>query len=146
MNKKPLDYKNIIITAIAVVIGASVSNAVFLKMGKPTFDEKLMEVAKEFNKQLPMMIDSHTRYDAMMALPNNTLAHMYTLIHVSVDESDVNISEIETVIRAQLLNFIKTSSDMKLFRDKKVTFVYLYRDKDGKEIIKFTFDYNDYKE
>jgi len=106
-------------------------------------DSLLVKSANEFSKNLPMMIDSETRLDAVIAY-SKTLLSVYTIVNFSRDEIDTN--ELKNNAYPQLLNGIKTISDLKMFRDNKVTWVYLYRDKDGKEIIKFRFEYEDYRE
>jgi len=106
-------------------------------------DSLLVKTANEVNKSLPIMIDSETRLDATMAA-NKTYYAYYTLVNFSKDEIDTN--EIKNYVYHQGLNFIRTASSLKIFRDNKVTMRYLYRDKEGKEIIKFSFSYEDYRE
>jgi len=91
-----------------------------------------------------MMLSSGLRVDSTMALPDKTFQYVLTLINVSKDE--LNLEELKKISYKEVLNNVKTSSDLKPFRDNKVTLIYLYKDKNNNEIFKLIFTYNDYKE
>ena len=107
------------------------------------FDDYLTEFSMKANKNLPKMIDSKVRFDSMVVLPNKTLQSNYTFIAFSKDE--LNIDEVKRKFLPVLLNEVKTNQNLKLLKDNKVTMVYLFNDKNGSEILKLLFDYNDYK-
>ncbi|KAA5536117.1 zinc ribbon domain-containing protein [Taibaiella lutea] len=101
-----------------------------------SFDKKMMQVASEINKTCPIMVDQFTRLDNTLSLPNNTFQYNYTIVGVA--KSEVNIDTVKKYIEPTLLNNVKTSPDMKIFRDNKMTLVYNYRDKNGEHVWKFS--------
>jgi hypothetical protein len=108
------------------------------------FNAYLVNDINESNKDLPRMIDLGTRADDIIALPNyNTIRYLYTLVNTSKNEIDTNKLD---NLYYNILNNIKTNSDLKIFKDKKMIFEYLYNDKYGDEIINFRFEYEDYKD
>ena len=109
------------------------------------FDKLMVEVANEINKTLPRMLDSETRLDTFVSLPNKTLMYVYTNVKYSIDDFGLGKKETENYMRSFLLNYIKTSSDSEIFRDHKATFAFTYKDKNGHEWFTLSFDYDDYK-
>ena len=139
-------YQGLLLVVLGLAIGLLTSKYVFNNFGgnKSPLDKELVEATKEINKHLPMMIDSETRTDSTVVLPYNTIQYVFTMINQSKDQ--LNAEDFEKRLRPLILNSIKTNSDMENFRKNEVTLVYLYKDKDGKEFLKFTFKYDDYKE
>ena len=130
---------------VGVVIGFFIASMGFNYLVKnSTVDEQLSKAASNLNKNLPMMVDSETRWDSTVALPDKTLKYFYTLVNYSKDELDIN--KTGNTIRPLMLNNIRTSSDMELFRRNKVTMIYSYRDKDHNEVMELKFTHDDYKE
>ena len=132
MKKKP----PLIVTVVAVVIGAALGNAIvgtmFQRSNSISFDKSLVEFSKKMNATLPMQVDKETRLDATMAGPGRQLIYLYTLVHVSGD--NVDQSNFVGVLRPQLINSYKTSPGMAAFRSKNVELHYEYRDKEGKVV------------
>jgi hypothetical protein len=102
----------------------------------------LSSCADTANKDFPKMIDSETRLDKTMALPNKIFQYHFTLINYSKDE--INPEELKNNIQASILNNLKTNSVFDDFRNYKVTIEYLYHDKNNNEILKLTYEPNDY--
>jgi hypothetical protein len=111
---------------------------------KPSIDIQLLEMSNVTNQYLPKTVDAQTRLDTTIPLPDKTFQYVYTLVNYS--KAQLNLKDMEKQMRPFLLNGIKTNDKMNFFRDNKVTLIYSYRDKDGNEILKFVFDYNDYKD
>ena len=103
----------------------------------------MMKTASEINKSCPIMVDAETRLDNTVALPNKTIQYNYTL--VNIEKGDIDISEFENYLQPVILNIIKTSPDLKYFRDNDVTMAYNYKDKNGEHLLKLTFKPEDYK-
>lgn len=124
---------------IGIVVGAItfaatsflVKNYLFKE---PTFDKILMETASELNKTCPIMVDSETRLDNAIALPENKFQYNYTLVNLSADQIDT--IEAHKLLDEGIINNVKTNPDLKTFREKKVTMGYYYKDKDGKYLMK----------
>ena len=143
--KNKMNTKSIIIIALAAVIGSFFGGYIFngLTGRSNVFDKALVEAANQINQNLPIMVDSDTRWDSTMAFPGKVFSYYLTIINYTVDEIDAEAFEIE--IRPNLINNIKTNSDMKDFRNNKVTLNYVYRDKNNIEIIQIKITYDDYK-
>ena len=94
-----------------------------------TFDKGMMHMASEINKSCPIMIDSETRLDNAIALPNKVLQYNYTLVNMLKDS--VNTDEMKSILEPVIINFVKTNPDMKPLRDINTTVNYYYKDKTG---------------
>jgi hypothetical protein len=130
----------IIIPLVASLLGKAVKKA---GGGSDTFIASfLSSAADEANKHFPKMIDSTTRLDKTVALPNKVFQFHYTLVNLSKDELDSE--ELKKNLYSPILNDIKTNSTLKDFRDYKVTIEYIYHDKNGNEVLKLTYEYKDY--
>lgn len=97
-----------------------------------TLEKALMKAASEVNKSCPQMVDQDTRLDNAMALPENDLQYNYTLVNLS--KEDLNIKEFENYMIPQITNDVKTNPGLQIFREKKVTMKFYYRDKNGESI------------
>lgn len=93
----------------------------------PSFDKLLMQTASELNKTCPIMIDKYTRLDNAMALPDNTFQYNYTIF--GIDSLKISLDTLKRRLMPEIINKIKTSPDMKSFRDNKVTIVGNYYNK-----------------
>ncbi|MBT6747113.1 MAG: zinc ribbon domain-containing protein, partial [Flavobacteriales bacterium] len=65
-----------------------------LFLDSPSYDKVLMETASELNKSCPMMVDSDTRLDNTIALPDNIFQYNYTLVNLEL--SEINVGEVKT--------------------------------------------------
>ena len=125
--------------AIGAVVGvlaffASYFAVQYFFFSPPTFDKVMMAAASEINKTCPIMVDQETRLDNAIALPENSLQYNYTL--VNTESAQVNPDELKTYIEPGIVNLVKSSPDMKIYRDNKTTIIYNYRDKNGVFILK----------
>tara|TARA_R110000868_G_scaffold4211_2_gene26431 strand:- start:36336 stop:36899 length:564 start_codon:yes stop_codon:yes gene_type:complete len=128
---KKLDFKKKILIAIVTIIAFCISyfGTQYLFSQKASFNEEMIDVASELNKNCPIMIDEETRLDNTVALTNTIFQYNYTLVHMV--KSEVSTEELEAYIKPILINNIKSNPEMKLFRDHKVTLNYAYKDKNG---------------
>lgn len=115
-----------IIVGLAVMV--SIQQFVF-KPSNTTLDKAMMQYAGEINKSCPVMIDSETRLDNVMAIPVNVFQYTYTL--VNMEKSTVDTLQLKNSIEPNIVNFVKTNPQMKYVRDKNVTVNYYYKDKQG---------------
>jgi len=121
---------------IVGVLFTMIGSAVGTKLGSGLFnsdasiDKQLMQIASEFNKSCPIMVDKETRLNNVVASTGKTVIYNYTLVDLSLEQ--VKIPQLQDYIRPRAINNVKTSPDMKMFRDNKVTMVYRYSDKAGK--------------
>ena len=105
-----------------------------------TYDRKtiqsaifLNEVASSVNKQLPMMIDKHTRMDNVFGTEKN-ITYKYTLININY--GDFTAKQVENSLKENIKNSVCTSPNTKIFPDNGVTMNYSYYSKKGKYITK----------
>lgn len=144
MNEKEIKKKGliggVIGSVVAVVSYFAVSHFLF---GTASFDEALTQTATALNKTCPMMVDEYTRLDNGVALPDRTFQYNYTLVKNTIEE--INAADIESM-EGQFANTIKTSPDMKYFRDNDVTINYNYADKNGVFITKISITPEEYKD
>lgn len=106
------------------------------------FSKDQMLLVSELNKNCPFMLDKETRFDNAMSLPNNTIQFNYTMVNCIKDT--LNLDESRKSFEPYLLNGIKTSPDLKIFRDEKVTFNYDLRDKNGVFLFRITVSPDQY--
>ena len=95
----------------------------------PKIDQVMMQFASEVNKSCPITIDAETRLDNAVALPGNIFLYNYTLINM--EKGKVDTLSIKSRLVPNIENFVKSSPQMKVVRDAKVTIVYYYKDKNS---------------
>jgi hypothetical protein len=134
------DYKKLL-GIIVGVITCFIIQQLFFKA--PSFDKAMMDVASELNKSCPIMVDSETRLDNTVALPNNAFQYNYTLINL--DKSEVIIDTVKKYLEPGIINNVKTNPDLKIYRDNKTTMIYYYKDKNGEFVYKLSVTPDMYK-
>lgn len=138
--KKKINVKTLAGIVFGIAVMALVQHFFFKP---PSFDKQLMQVASELNKTCPVMVDSETQLDNTIALPGKTFQYNYTLINTVKDS--VDIANLEAYMKTSILNTIKTSPDLKTFRDNDVIMTYSYKDKNSVHLLKMTFTPDQYK-
>jgi len=111
-----------------------------------TIDDELKEAAISMNKLTPQILNDGIRLDSVSAEPNKVFKYNYTLtqdVKENVTEEEINTFKKEA--KEGAVNAIKTSADMKEFRDNDVTLKYSYYDKNGKPTADFTVTSSEYK-
>jgi hypothetical protein len=132
----------IIIVAAAAAVGGFLAVQNFLN-SFTSIDHQLMQIASELNKTCPIYVDRETRLDNTEARQGMTLVYNYTLVNMMLE--DINIPDISTRLRPQIVNHFKTSNEMKRCRDMKVTFIYKYKDKTGRFAFEIKVTPEDYR-
>ncbi|MEO9475744.1 MAG: hypothetical protein ABJG41_09420 [Cyclobacteriaceae bacterium] len=136
--------KQIIQTTIGTVIGAVV--ILLLKQyffQSPTFDKVMMKAASELNETCPIMVDSDTRLDNCIALPDNIFQYNYTLVNYTIEDLDIEI--LRDNLEPMLLNTVSSNPDLQMFRENGVTMAYDYKDKNGLHLLKIVIKPEMYK-
>jgi hypothetical protein len=95
----------------------------------------LHKASQEINKMCPMFVDKDTRLDNTIVLTDKTIQYNYTLVNLT--KKSLNVDDLKQKFIPFLLKGARTNPGLKLFRDRKVTLSYYYRDKNGE----FIFDY-----
>lgn len=131
-NKKHgLKYYIVLIISIALfsAVGKYGGEIIYSLFNSHSFDKAMMEAASKINESCPIMVDSETRLDNAIAMPDNVFQYNYTLIHVDKDSIDIDLAKGQ--LEPTIINFVKTNPDLKIYRDSKVTFKYYYKDRNG---------------
>ncbi|MEC3874487.1 hypothetical protein [Chryseobacterium salviniae] len=111
-----------------------------------TIDDDLKEVAASMNKATPQNLADGVRLDSVSAQPGRIFRYNYTLLDdVKESVTPEQIEMFKTRAKEGALRVIKTSPDIKQFRDNDVTMVYNYYDKNGKPTADFKITPGEYK-
>jgi hypothetical protein len=131
--KKPSAVIIGIASGLGAVIGSSAVNLLFKSRGtQVSFDRKLVRVADEINKTLPMMVDRDTRIDSTVPGPGNRFTYVCTL--VDLVKEDVDSRELEQTVRPRLIANYKSNPQMKELRERRIELHYQYRDKNWESL------------
>ena len=122
--------KKIFGTAIGIIVfGLSYFAVQQIFFKTPSYDKVMMEMASNFNRTCPIMVDAETRLDNTIALPGNIFQYNYTL--VNTDKANVDTVGMKNYLERSITNVVKTNPQMKFQRDHKTTLNYYYKDKNG---------------
>ena len=128
---------------IGMVIGFSLMFGIQSYFTRPiTFDKALMSIAKEINKNCPIQVDADTRLDNTMTLPENIFQYNYSL--VNTEQKDIDTNYLIEYLKPTIHNYVRTSSQMKNIREKKVIINYSYSDKNGVHLFIISVKPEDY--
>ena len=108
----------------------------------PSIDETMMKAASEFSKNCPIMLDSVTRLDNAISLPNKTF--QFNLTFVNGYKDSIDIENIKEILKPKIINFVKSNPDLKMFRERSIKLVYYYSDKEGNFMFKILAGPNEY--
>jgi len=131
----------VIVGICAFIISFFISQKIF--NNEIDYDESLVKVSSEINKNCPITVDKDTRLDNTITLPGKVFQYNYTLLNI--EKQQINIDELEKFIRPNVVNNIRTSPDMKSFRDNDVNLSYNYKDKNGEFVLKINVKPSQYK-
>ncbi len=111
-----------------------------------TIDDELKEAAAGMNKLGPQMMSDGIRLDSVSAQPGKIFKYNYTLTEdVKESVSPEEIEAFKKQAKEGALAVVKTSPEIKEFRDNNVTMTYFYYDKNGKPTMDFTIIPAEYK-
>jgi len=104
-------------------------------------DNQLKKIAEEANKTTPRLLDQWTRLDSCQALTDKNIRYFHTVSDVVISDTTLFKSN----LKPQIISVVKTSPDMKFFRENDVTMQYQYNDQAGKYIFSLVITPGDYK-
>jgi hypothetical protein len=117
---------------------------IFTHCGPATPPERpLQEIAAEYNKKCPQMIDSETRLDGIEIRDNSVIVYKYTLVNLLAE--NVDTLEFRRALWPGILSIIKTNPAMQQLRERQTRFEYYYQDKQNHFIYSFKISPTDYK-
>jgi len=105
--------------------------------------QELEQIAVDFNKKGPRMIDSETRIENIQIKGTNTVVYNYTLVNLLYE--NVDTTEFKNLLRPGIISVIKVSPEMKKLKDQKANFEYCYSDKKHHLIYNFKISCKDYQ-
>ena len=124
---------SLVILLIAMGIGKSVGlltyEGLFKSSSTVDVNQVLVQTANTMNRQLPMMLDSQTRWDTTIPGPGKRITYVYTSVDYRASEIDRN--EAFSYLASKLRQFARGSKKMELFFRNGITVVYYYRGNDG---------------
>ncbi len=131
-----------IIIAISLASMGGISLFEYLKAKYTQFNlpQTIEEVVKEANKDLPMMVDSGTRIDSVMA-ENNNIIYKYTVV-ANIKNDAVGIPLRRLVAYEVAKSQLCTDEHSKVIK-AGVKFVYNYYDLHGALLMNFDIDKED---
>ena len=102
----------------------------------------LMQTANEINKNLPVVLDQHTRLDTTIASAGNKFLYQYTMLNINIDALD--IGQFVNEMKPKLINQYQSREEMKTFRDLGVALTYSYLSEAGIELVSITISPDDF--
>lgn len=137
MNKKEEKSKKG--KAIGIIVGMiafALSYYGVQQLFKKDLESELKSAALELNKQVPMQVDQFSRLDSASTKGQTNIIYHYTLI--DLEKSEVNLDTVNKYIRQNLIENIKSSPELKVYRDNNITMDYKYYDKSGVFVTKIS--------
>lgn len=127
--KKKFDLKFAVAFAVSFIAVFYLTNSFLNPSGDSKVDKELSSIASEINKNCPSNIDQFTVLTSVVALPNKTLQYNYSINNIT--KAEVKLDTVKKYLFPSILQNVKTSPEMKSFRDNQVTLNYRYSDKNG---------------
>lgn len=126
--------KSIILQNLSKIVVAVISFAVayigmqYLFSGEK-LEKKLQKITTELNKLTPKLIDDFTRIDSVSSKGEESITYHYTL--VNLQKQDIQVDTVNKYLKFQIIEKVKTQSELKFFRDNDILMNYKYYDKNG---------------
>ncbi len=127
--KKTKSYGSRIIIGIAILFLLSAVLKMIFNEKKPLLSDELIELANNINEHAPVVIDSTTRFDNMVALSDYKLQYNYTLLQVV--KSDVDTAVLFSTGKEYMLNMMKSNPQVSVFKKNGIDIWASYSDKNG---------------
>ena len=138
-NQNKVQWVKRIRSALGIVAGVLIfmmSGWFWREQDQASFDQKLHEACLTINRQLPVMVDDDTRLDSMSSFPSRVLRYHYTLL--ASEEGELDPKALQNFLQPKIIQNIRTSPDMRLYKEEKVTFHYCYKDREGRLVLQLT--------
>jgi len=129
-NKRLFIRKGIKIVFVVVLV--ILAQQFFFK--NKTIGNEIKPLVENYNKACPMMISEDICMESVNSLPDNTVQYDFTLVHVKKETIDVKA--LKKSVEKEILSTSKTNPSLEAFRNNNSTVVYIYRDKDQKNLFK----------
>ena len=90
---------------------------------------ELKEAALELNRMAPMQVDAYSRLDSATSIGKTNFVYHYTML--GVDKGQVNLDTLNTYLRPNIIQTLKTSPELQSFREHRIRMDYRYYDQNG---------------
>jgi len=130
---------------IGIMIGG-VSTFIYLNdfpLSLNSNNKVLMETVDNLNRNLPVMIDSETRLDNVIAANSKTFQYNYTLINM--ESGKVDTTAMKSKMEPFIINNVKTMPETESQRKQGMTFAFYYKDKNGNYLFSIVVTPEEYK-
>lgn len=144
MSKKEKTRKGKAVVMIVGMIAFALSYYGVQQLFKEDLESELKNAALELNKQTPMPIDQFSRLDSASTKGKTNFIYHYTLF--DLEKSEVNIDTVNKYIRPNIIENVKNSPDLEIFRDNNIIMDYKYYDKNGLFVTEISVTPELYKE
>ena len=115
---------------IGIILGIAVAIAVKMLVFKtPSHEAQLLQAAGNLNKSCPMMIDPETRLDTVTIPAPRIFQYNYTLVNMR--KASIDMDDLKSYLTPTIVENVKTSPQLQLFREQNTTLSYRYNDQDG---------------
>lgn len=143
MNKEKKSKKE---QTIAISVGIVVFAITFFgvqQMFTKDLAVEMRDAAAEVNKETPMQVDEFTRLDSASTKGKTNFIYHYTLF--DLEKSEVNLDTVNKYIRPGIIENVKSTPELKDFRDNNITMDYRYYDRNGEFVTEITVTPDLYK-
>lgn len=111
-----------------------------------TIDDELKQAAADMNKLTPQILNDGIRLDSVSTGPDRVFKYNYTLTDdVKENVTPEQLEVFKKEAKDGALEAVKTSEDLREFRDRDVILRYSYYDKNGKLTADFGITPEEYK-
>lgn len=142
--KKKFPTKLVVTIASALIVGTLSYFGVKSLMSKAISAVDVPTLVQEMNGETPAMLDSESRLEQVVQVSDNSIQFDLTLVNFELGAAD--IQALTEVLKTEIVKGVKNSEQMKLFRDKQLTLIYNYKDKNGYSVTEIVVEPKDYEE
>lgn len=125
---------------IGKIIGEATSDKFLEGVMDGSTDNILMELSSRINRNLPIMVDSETRFDSAIGF-GGMMQYDYTLVNEQANGIDFDF--FKSYATPILKNKFCTGVEMKVFIENNISLKYVYFGKNGVQIASITISPND---
>ena len=136
MNKENNSKKGKTIRMVVGIIAFSLSYYGVQQLFKKDLESELKNASRELNRQTPIQIDEYSRLDSASTKGKTNFIYHYTLF--DLEKSEVNLDTVNKYIKPNLIENIKNTPELKVYRDNNITMDYKYYDKNGVFVTKIS--------
>lgn len=130
--EKSKPQKILITVAFIITFAISYFAVQFFFFNEGSIEEQMKEAAVEINNISPKMVDEYSRLDSA-STADKTFKYHYTLM---MTKEEVNVDVLKKFLRPEIIENVKNSPELKIFRENKITMSYNYYDKNGEFVTK----------